>query len=523
MKTIQNRLIKPIICSLMLLLLINACDDNKLDLAPQTEIEDTYYKDDYQYFRAIAGAYAKLCDIYWFNNNNPSHWVWMLPGDDLTSGGSYSTESFAGIIVSEGRLNDIWSASYRVISRANVILEKLAEAPGDPSVNITDQSSKYVKGEALFLRSLMNYKLWNLWGTAPLMNSRIKDLASTKTPNSKDTELLDQAIADLTEAATLLPESWDSQNTGRATREAAYGLMGKCLVFRADFNKISNSGQSTTDYAAAIAAFNNITTRSLDGVAFSDNFSYSHENNSESLFEWQASVQPGFENIWLNNDFDQTMSMHAYWGFLNCEWSFWAGTPFYPTQKLINAFEPGDPRITACMDSTDDGRYNGTAWVKYTRDLGPQNMTGSLNNPRILRYADILLLKAEAVLQSGGDKAEAIDLINQVRARARETGTIPADFSNAETNTATIMQWIMDERFRELSGEDDHRWFDLKRWHYAGYIDLSTWGADDNGFSSVRNDFDFGAFFSETQGKLWLPIPSGEVEQNDLITQNPGY
>jgi len=85
------------------------------------------------------------------------------------------------------------------------------------------------------------------------------------------------------------------------------------------------------------------------------------------------------------------------------------------------------------------------------------------------------------------------------------------------------MQWIMDERFRELSGEDDHRWFDLKRWHYAGYIDLSTWGADDNGFSSVRNDFDFGAFFSETQGKLWLPIPSGEVEQNDLITQNPGY
>jgi hypothetical protein len=299
--------------------------------------------------------------------------------------------------------------------------------------------------------------------------------------------------------------------------------MGKCLVFRANYNKIGNPGQSNTDYTAAIAAFNNITTRTLAGVAFSDNFSYSHENNPESLFEWQASVQPGFENIWLNNDFDQTMSMHAYWGFLNCEWSFWAGTPFIPTQKLINSFEPGDPRIAACMAATDDGRYNGTAWVKYTQDIGPQNMTGSLNNPRILRYADILLLKAEALLQSGGSKAEAIDLINQVRARARGTGTIPADLSNAEANSATIMQWIMDERFRELSGEDDHRWFDLKRWHYAGYIDLSTWGADDNGFSSVRSDFDFADFFSETEGKLWLPIPSAEVDQNDRITQNPGY
>jgi starch-binding outer membrane protein, SusD/RagB family len=523
MKTSINRLFKTILCALMLFLVISACDKSKLDMEPQSETEASFFKDDYQFFRAIIGTYAKLTDFYWFNNNNPSHWVWMLPGDDLTSNGSYSTESFTGIIVSEERLNDIWNASYRVISRANVILEKIEEAPNDPSVTITDQTTKYVKGEALFLRSLMYYKLWNLWGTAPLINTRIKDLSTSKTPNSKDTELLDQAITDLTAAASMLPENWDSQNTGRATRDAANGLLGKCLVFRADYNKVSNAGQSNADYAAAIEAFNKITTRTLSGVAYEDNFSYNHENNSESLFEWQASVQAGFENIWLNNDFDQTMSMHAYWGFLNCEWSFWAGTPFVPTQKLINAFEPGDPRIAACMDSTDDDRYNGFAWVKYTKDLGPQNMTGSLNNPRILRYADVLLLKAEAVLQSGGSKAEAIDLINQVRARARGTGLVPADLSVAESNATTIMQWIMDERFRELSGEDDHRWFDLKRWQYAGYIDLSNWGADDNGFSSLRSDFAFGEFFTNTQGKLWLPIPSGEIEQNDLIVQNPGY
>jgi starch-binding outer membrane protein, SusD/RagB family len=523
MKTRKINIYKPFMLALLLPLLINACNKENLNLKPMSETEASFFKDDYQFFRAIIGTYAKFTDIYWFNNNTPSHGVWMLPGDDLTTTGNNSTESFTGIIVSEARFNDIWSAYYRIIARANVILEKIEQAPGDASVTITTETSEKIKGEALFLRSLIYYKLWNLWGTAPLINTRIKDLGSSKTPSSKDTELLDQAITDLTLAATLLPESWDEANLGRVTRDAANGLLGKCLVFRADFNKQTDASRANTDFAAAISAFNKITTRTLDGVAFGDNFSYQHENNQESLFEWQASIQTGFENIWLNNDFDQTMSMHAYWGFLNCEWSYWAGTPFVPTQKLINAFEPGDPRIAACMDSTDDGRYNGVAWVKYTKDLGPQNMTGSLNNPRILRYADVLLLKAEAVLQSGGSPSEAIALVNQVRTRARGAGTVPADLSTAETNPATIMQWIMDERFRELSGEDDHRWFDLKRWHYAGYIDLSTWGGDNNGFSSLRSDFAFHDFFSATQGKMWLPIPSGETEQNDKIIQNPGY
>ena len=90
----------------------------------------------------------------------------------------------------------------------------------------------------------------------------------------------------------------------------------------------------------------------------------------------------------------------------------------------------------------------------------------SLNNVRILRYADVLLLKAEAILQSGGSTSAAIDLINDVRTRARNMvagGTEPANFSTAETNKNTIMQWIMDERLREL-GAEGGRWFDVRRW-----------------------------------------------------------
>lgn len=520
----KTRILKTIF-SFMLVWMIsfsfNSCKESNLDLEPMAETEASFFKDDYQFFRAIVGTYAKMTDIFWFNNNNPRHYVWILPGDDLTTRGGYAFESFNGIIQSEGGLNDLWIAYYRIISRANVILEKIEEAPGDPGVNITEETTEWIKGEALFLRSLMYYKLWNFWGTAPLINKRIKDLASSKTPNSTGTQLLDQAIEDLTLAVTILPDSWDDIYIGRATKESAYGLMGKCLVFRACYNQKTDAAGATADYTAAINAFNNITSRTLV-PDFSDNFSFDAENNSESLFEWQAGLQEGFENIWLNNDFGQNMSMHSYWGFFNCEWSFWAGTPFYPTQKLINAFEAGDPRVDESFVATTDERYDGFQWVKYTKNIGPQGLTNSANNPRILRYADVLLLKAEAILQSGGSKSAAIDLINQIRTRARGAGTIPADLDNGETDTQVIMQWIMDERFRELSGEDDHRWFDLKRWHYAGYIDLATWGSDVNGFSSVRTDFEFADWITNTEGKLWFPIPSIETDQNELIVQNPG-
>lgn len=519
----MNNKYKLIVVIIFIVLeLFISCNQESLEQIPCSETEATYYKDDEQFFRAIVGAYAKLSDIFWFNNNNPKHYIWLLPGDDLTSNGGYFSEHFVNIKSSEPGLNEIWMIYYEIISRANMVLEKIEMAQNDPDVRITEVTTRWVKGEALFLRSLMYYKLWNFWGTAPLINKRIKDIDDVHQPNSQNTELLDQAIADLSLAATILPSAWEEIYSGRVTSDAAFGLLGKCYVFRADYYRQTDRGKSNADYAAAISAFNSITSHSLEGVAFADNFDPSKENNHESLFEFQASLKYGFEKLWLGNDWG-VGAMHAYWGFFNCEWSFWAGTPFIPTQKIIHAFEPGDPRIVECIDSTTDQRFNGTMWTKYIKNIGTQGMTASLNNPRILRYADVLLLCAEAVLQSGGDKAEAIGLINQVRARARGTGSlIPADHPITEVNPDVIMQWIMDERFLELSGEDDHRWFDLKRWHYAGYIDLGTWDSGDNGFSSRRSDFDFPGFFEDTRGNMWFPIPDEEIKYNSNIKQNPG-
>ena len=115
-----------------------------------------------------------------------------------------------------------------------------------------------------------------MFGTAPLVTERVDDLADTRPPSSTGTQLLDQAITDLTEAATLLPDSWPEDQRGRVTNNSAYGLLGKCLVFRGNVN------DATADYQAAIAAFDNITGISLVPV-FDDNFAADTENNEESL------------------------------------------------------------------------------------------------------------------------------------------------------------------------------------------------------------------------------------------------
>ncbi|MEM7514253.1 MAG: RagB/SusD family nutrient uptake outer membrane protein, partial [Bacteroidota bacterium] len=134
----------------------------------------------------------------------------------------------------------------------------------------------------------------------------------------------------------------------------------------------------------------------------------------------------------------------------------------------------------------------------------------------VLRYAEVLLLKAEALNESGGDTSEALELVNMVRARARNSvagATVPADLSVTETDRTVLRQLIMDERRRELAFEEGHRWFDLRRWHKAGFIDLTRFD-----FSSVRTDFAF-----DVSTHLVLPLPASEIILNPNLTQNPGY
>ena len=545
MKNIKNYLVSIVMLAVLITaLIITACDDN-LDLLPGGSTEEQMYSNELDFQKGIYGVYAKLTDIYNFNNNDPLHFIWLLPGDDLSTLGSSAFETFNGITPTDGKINTYWNKMYQLINRANTVLQKLGEEEGD--VIVTPGMKGYITGEALFLRSWAFFNLWNFFGSnAPLVTFRIQAISDVNQPSSTGTAMLDTVIANLQKAAQILPVSWPSNQLGRITKDAAWGLLGKALVFRGDYTN------STADYTAAVTALNNIANHSLV-VKFGDNFDCQKENNSESLFEFQASISPGMDNIWLWNDFDLTgaSTMTAFWGFFHpggfeysvpgggtysgFMWSDWvcpSNKAVTPSIKLVNAFNTTDPRMLETFQpytSWDGGRYNGYIFAKYAmRGAASADWTtGNANNPRLLRLADCILLKAEAIAKSGGNLATAIGLVNDIRTRARNSvspaSTEPADLSTAGLTLPGVMASIRNERFLELAGEDHHRWFDLKRWDAHGDIDLATWTADDSGFSSPLADFKFSEFLTNTEGQLLYPIPTSETETNPNVNQNPGY
>jgi tetratricopeptide (TPR) repeat protein len=479
----------------------NSCRKKNLDLLPHGLTEQSFFATEDDYNKAVLGIYAKLNDLWWFNAGASSSTMvpFLLPGDDITTNeGGEPFETFGSLQPSTGRIDYLYTHLYHVCSRANIVLQKIA---GDTGVYTTPDLKNWHKGEALFLRGYAHYNLWNFYGTAPIDSMRTDSTSQFFRPGSTGTQLLDQAIKDFTAAADLLPANWDAANIGRATKNSANGMLGKSLVFRGSANK------STADFAAAITAINKITGASLV-AKFDDNFAFDTENNAESLFEYQASQPFGGDNVWLSNDFDNAIgNLSIYWGYYDNNFALFGKSRFFGTTKLLNAFNAADPRRDLTINPA-----NRQVRKYVQRNALSQSGVGSVNNYRILRYADVLLLKAEAVLQSGGSTAEAIGYINQVRTRARAAGTEPANFSTAQTDKTIIMNWIIDERLRELAGEGQ-RWFDLRRWSLQGIVTL-----DNAYFSSNTSSMSF-----QLPKHLNFPIPNAERDANPNVPQNTGY
>jgi hypothetical protein len=440
----------------------------------------------------------------------------MLPSDDLTTRATYAHENFSGLNGSNGQLNLYYNWAYQLIARANTVLQKIEEN-GDFAYSKQPELKNYHKGEALFLRAYMYFNLWNVFGTAPLVIQRITNLSNAYPPNSQGTELLDQAITDLEQAAQLLPPNWPSDMKGRVTKNSAHGLKGKCLVFRGTVNK------DNSDFSLAINDFNAISGVSLM-PNYNQNFDVNFENNNESLFEYQANASPGNVNPFVggaggNDAFSVIGEIGAYYGMFTQRPTWIGNSNFTATPSIRNAYENGDPRVQYILKPDPAEPIN---VIKYCRNTayatggnGASNEV-SVNNPRILRYADVLLLKAEAIVRSGGNLAEPIGLINEIRERARNSGEeiseVPADRNVNETDAATVLEWIFEERRLELVFEEGHRWWDLRRRHIAGEIDLKTWD-----FQSLDPNFNFEDYHVN------FPLPETEVVENPNMNQNTGY
>ena len=378
--------------------------------------------------------------------------------------------------------NGQWSYDYEGINRANLAISYLTDQAVVTKIGIAPALKDRLLGEAYFLRSFYYFDLVNNFGDVPLLLTPLKNFAEAYGVAKRETKdkVMTQISADLAQARTLLPNSKYSDQTEkwRASRGAAIAMQAKVALYT----------QKWTEVIARVSELEGLGFYSLDAHYF-DPFDVTKEyteNEVIFMFDHQPAQNPRKGN---------GIAAPLDWGFIA------------PTDNFLAEFEPFDPRLLYTVNVADRADYK-LLGATNTAYKGNDDSPG---NKVYIRFADVLLWKAEA-LNETGSYAQAIAIINQIRARARTTpllgnglpptGTLPD--RPASTDKAQIKAWLIHERRVEL-GFESQRFNDLKRWGLAKQV-----------LRALNKNFQ--------DNNYVYPIPQSEIDKSGgSITQNPGY
>ncbi|WP_335965794.1 RagB/SusD family nutrient uptake outer membrane protein [Galbibacter sp. PAP.153] len=485
--------IKLIVALFSIGLLFNSCDTDGLELENPTELSpETYFENENQVKSAVNAVYANLQTIGMYSRN----YYYIMDNMAHDNEGNPQLEANKRLFLnfsfdaSSELVNQLWDSSFRGINKANFVIgneEKINAIPA--SFLSQTQKNKYI-GEAKFLRALYYFNLVSRYGGVPLITTIPEN--GQGIPRSSIDDVYAQIITDLQDASqTLL--SKDVEESGRATKGAAYALLGKVYLYR-------------ENYTEALNAFNNVYgVYSLTDDYF-DNFREETEHGPESIFAVEYDDDMGNNAFWnstVSGEGPNEASLRGQsYGMFD-----WFNT--YPSDDLLDEFEDGDPRFDASFYLVGDEYAGGTiteislgrraGWRKYQnyyKDANEDLQSGI--NFSIIRYADVLLMMAEAANEVV-DQSTAIGYINEVRDRVN----MPLLSDGMSKNE--VFQAIIHERKVELAGEQV-RFADLVRWGLAAQ-ELSQYG------------------FQEGIHEI-MPIPEAEISSNENINsedQNPGY
>ncbi|QXP59293.1 RagB/SusD family nutrient uptake outer membrane protein [Olleya sp. HaHaR_3_96] len=470
-----------------------SCSDDFVDVESPNENSENYFNSESDYQNALTGAYDLLQSTYL------NVMLGEIASDNTLAGGESATDS-PGIqqiddmihTSNNVQLRSIWGWMFAGVNRANYILE---------FQNKTDFSGKEnVLAQARFLRAYYYFELVKWFGDVPLVvDQRFifgDQFLVDRTPKE---EIYAQIELDLLYAVDNLP--YVQSQTGRITKGAAQALLGKTYLYQDKFG------------AAALVLEDLINSGPYSLVAdYTTIFENDNENNVESVFEVQYSdlQGAGFECLQCSegNVAVGFNGIRNYDGPL-----FDSGFSFnVPTQEVVDEFESDDPRLeTAILDinawATVTGATFGTGnehtgyfnrkYIARQGDsnIGDQNLTNP-NNYRAIRFAEVLLMAAEALNRGTIAEDRAQNYLNIVRQRAF------GDMDHNITSSGTALtQAIYHERRVELVGEG-HRFFDLVRTGRAA--------SEIDGFITGKHEV--------------FPIPQIEIElTGNHWTQNSGY
>lgn len=572
---------KQIIYALMLAMLLGSCSDFLDNQKPQGTLSDEQVKDPNYVDNLVISAYA-----VWISaediNSSFSMWNFDVRSDDAYKGGNgtsdgdvfHQLEISQGILTTNWNISDMWQRLYNCISRVNTAIALL---------NQTDEGSYPLKaqrlGEMKFLRAYGHFLLKRIYKNIPFVTN--ENLTTEQYNELSNRELTNdegwQAIADdLTEAYNVLPVK--QSDKGRPSKAAAAALLAKVYLYKAYRQDDSTTNAVTSinhDDLQKVVEYTNPAIYQAGGFGLEADF---HNN-----FRPEPQYENGVESIWA-----MQYSQNDGTTYGNLNWSYGlivpnipgvtdGGCDFYkPSQNLVNAYRTNadglpfidtynqddynkskdyaDPRLFLTVgmpgfpyefnkdfmmdESPTWSRSNGLYgyYVTLKQNVDPASgylikgsWWGTSMNRIVLRYADVMLERAEALVQlNDGRIDEAISLVNTLRQRAKQSTSAIANYErdydarlNIGTYTGTFSQAealkiVKMERRLEL-GMECERFFDLVRWGEADSV-LNKYYADEANDCAIYS----AAHFTKNKNE-YLPIPYAQIAaSNGHYTQNIG-
>lgn len=514
-----------------------SCNDWLTEDNPgSTKLED-FYTSGEACVQNINGCYTPLAWEY--NNTYFSEWmIGDIASDDALKGGQNVADGKDTYDIDNFKTNanntvvlDYYRAKYQGIIRCNLALREVEEYEIDET--LPEELKNRLLGEAYFLRAFYYFQLVRVFGGVPLVDFVIDSSDQWQQPRATEGEVYEHIISDLQLAEQLL---WDKnkyadEDAGRATRGAAQALLLKVNLYNKNYDEAYKWGKKFMDEQYATGQY------TLFGD-YAQNFTLAGENGSESVFEIQYMADPtsdyGQGNGFTRGTFTTILTrprMSALGGNAGWGWN-------HPTQNLYDEFEAGDPRREMTVGVPDaeaqseiEVNYLGSPYYNIKTSYYEGGTFPSLDhasrsplNYRLIRLSDVMLLYAEAALESGKDLNAAKTMLEAVRARARAQATdanaLPVfpNYLGFADNTESLRAAIRHERRVEL-GMEGHRWFDLVRWGIVAEVmdkDTGSYGSKES--AEARAEM---ASFVKGKNELF-PIPAEEIALNPMA-QNPGY
>lgn len=468
-----------------------------LDKAPLDSVNtENFWSTESDAISAINGAYQPL---QWPKLYNLRIWtsdIWA--GNSIVGAGGgtdgIETQDIANFVTSTDNAAalDIWRGPSPGILRCNLVLQNV------PRMSIDAALKNRILGEAKFLRALYYFDLVRLFGDVPLITEPVvagDDLRPFRTDKAI---VYDTIIQDLTDAMNLLPlkSSYSGADVGRASKGSATGLLAKVYLTLGEYQKCADLCAQVTALGYSLNA------------NYSDNFNPLTKNSNESLFEVQYSGATTY-SFW--SDENQASWVSTFTGPRNADFVGGGYGWDQPTQEFVDAYEPGDKRKDETILYEGGPEFDAKVYTSsysvtgynlrkflVPKSISPDYNTSPADFP-VLRYADVLLMQAEA-LNEIGQTTQAETPLNEVRARAG-LGEVHGLSKDA------FREKVLHERRMELAFEGD-RWFDLIRINNGQYaLDF---------LHSIGK-------VNATSKNLLLPIPQKEIDANPNLLQNPGY